>query len=566
MQTEPINEIIEHIGEKEQERAIFQSARKTVFATKEEMSKFCDLFITLLPIRTKELDLLMQVVLTISKNNAGFVEILNEKIVSATSNSNFQEVTPIIFFMHIMHNNGFIEISKIISLVQRYQNSTVFHKNHAALLFTLFMKEIKANDETLYQSSILVFKESCIFWWFHDSFREIFNNFEQFEGCEYHDFAQNELVEVIMRDDIETFILLTSYPLFNVNQRIEKCAFYPSPILQNHPTLLQLAAFYGSIHIVKNLLMWTNLANEKDDAGLLMIDYAAAGGSIECVRLAEQKMNSFNNTLSTAIMYKRRDIINWIIYSKNYQPTIAAAALACARVGDIETFELLGDPSECTDENGLTPLHVAAMFNQCEFIKYLEKLSIVNLIDNQKKTPLHYAAENGNIEAIEALTMCDVNARDKRGMSPLHYAAASGFTEATKTLLKKQGIKVDIKNRCGRTPLFLAVQNGLSEVMDVLIDAGANYENEDKNGDTPIITAIIAQQTSTVAKLIMKYTIPIINETNPYNKTIVDDVNEYFKDDQNSLNTIKEALTIIKEYTKQTYSHHTDYPQVTSSN
>lgn len=77
------------------------------------------------------------------------------------------------------------------------------------------------------------------------------------------------------------------------------------------------------------------------------------------------------------------------------------------------------------DEEGRTPLHMAALFQQtnvCEFL--IERGADVNAPDKTKRTPLHSAAM-GRTKAVTVLLIesgADVNAVDENGYTPLQLA------------------------------------------------------------------------------------------------------------------------------------------------
>ena len=115
----------------------------------------------------------------------------------------------------------------------------------------------------------------------------------------------------------------------------------------------------------------------------------------------------------------------------------------------------------------------------------------VNAQDKYGKTPLHWAAENGNTAAVEVLLMAgaNVNLEKLYGATPLHRAAWKGHQEVAQRLIDG-GAYVNLQTEDGSTPLHRAAMEGRKEVAQLLIDRGANVHLQDKNGRTPLQHAV----------------------------------------------------------------------------
>lgn len=100
-----------------------------------------------------------------------------------------------------------------------------------------------------------------------------------------------------------------------------------------------------------------------------------------------------------------------------------------------------------------------------------------NALTGQGRTPLHLAAETGDIVCAEVLIAggADLNGKGAQDATPLHWAAAKKTPAFGKWLVDK-GAQPDLADELGWTPLFLADANGRTELIPLLLAAGARTE------------------------------------------------------------------------------------------
>ncbi|NPA22094.1 MAG: ankyrin repeat domain-containing protein [Candidatus Micrarchaeota archaeon] len=97
--------------------------------------------------------------------------------------------------------------------------------------------------------------------------------------------------------------------------------------------------------------------------------------------------------------------------------------------------------------------------------------------DNQGVTPIHIAAQLGNIEILEKLLEempSRLEERDEKGNTPLHYAAIGSSKEAAEFLLRK-GASLYTRNRRNETPEQVAMGKGNMGIKRYLEEIGHVY-------------------------------------------------------------------------------------------
>jgi uncharacterized protein len=112
--------------------------------------------------------------------------------------------------------------------------------------------------------------------------------------------------------------------------------------------------------------------------------------------------------------------------------------------------------------------------------------------DRGGRTPLHYAAadSNGDKDAVVAQLLAagqDPNDRDYAGVTPLHGAAQYNGVETVRVLLDA-GADVNAIDDEGNTPLMYALRSPWTtpEVVQLLRDRGGDPTIENHQGNSPL--------------------------------------------------------------------------------
>jgi ankyrin repeat protein len=142
------------------------------------------------------------------------------------------------------------------------------------------------------------------------------------------------------------------------------------------------------------------------------------------------------------------------------------------------------------DEEGFTPLHHAALMNKEEFAKILIRYKAnVNAIDSEEETPLFKIA-NRKSHQIASLLLengAAPNHLNKENKSPLHRAVLHDDIEMARLLIK-YGALINAKDCNKNRPLHCASSE---EMVDLLLDAGADAHVLNKSADTPLQNLIL---------------------------------------------------------------------------
>ncbi|XP_063845485.1 transient receptor potential cation channel subfamily A member 1-like isoform X1 [Scylla paramamosain] len=158
------------------------------------------------------------------------------------------------------------------------------------------------------------------------------------------------------------------------------------------------------------------------------------------------------------------------------------------------------------DSLGWSPLHHASRAGQISSLAYLLRLGAsVRTKDKRNESPLHFAAKYGRYNTVRQLVeslngFLILNECNDEGKTALHIASEEGHTRVVQLLLGKGALLH--RDHQGRTPLHLAAEGGhLATLTAILAVHSHTLDQTDKEGNTPLHLAVCANKPEVVSQL-----------------------------------------------------------------
>ncbi len=185
--------------------------------------------------------------------------------------------------------------------------------------------------------------------------------------------------------------------------------------------------------------------------------------------------------------------------SYGYSQSMRESIVEAATRGDIDAVKTLleqGVDVGTTNKEGRTALTAAVMGNHLEIAKLLiDAGANPDLQDSQSNNALLVTGETGNVDMLHEVLRAnpDFTLTNRFGGTALIPAADRGHLEYVREFLKTE-INVDHINNLGWTALLEAVILGdggqrHTEIVRLLLEAGADITIADRNGVTPLMHA-----------------------------------------------------------------------------
>lgn len=275
-------------------------------------------------------------------------------------------------------------------------------------------------------------------------------------------------------------------------------------------TPLHTAAGNGQLTTIEVLIDEGAAVNIRDEAGSTALYDSILNDHFEVAEFLLQKGATPRTAvdgwtpLHFAVSKGAFDLVMSLIQhgaDKNAQTHAGWTPLHCAIGGNhLGLAESLLEQGAAIKANktGWTPLHLAARRAQHNVtIQLLERGADINARTEHGLTPLAFSnSPNEEVNDQQRLEEVRLLFRqgaafnsDSRCWSPLHIAAREDHCQIIAYYLD-QGIDINAQTNCGRTALWIAIDNGSLGTAELLIGRGAEVDISDRDGEVALHVAV----------------------------------------------------------------------------
>ncbi|XP_053105352.1 transient receptor potential cation channel subfamily A member 1 [Hemicordylus capensis] len=180
-----------------------------------------------------------------------------------------------------------------------------------------------------------------------------------------------------------------------------------------------------------------------------------------------------------------------------------------ASVASQDVFKVISDGSACRlrsfikknrdglsklDDLNATPLHHAAEGGQLELMQMIiddSSAEVLNVTDSSGNTPLHWATKKKQAESVKLLLSrgANPNVFNSSMMAPLHLAVQCLHNEIVKIFVENSSTDVNLEGESGNTPILVACYKDNHEALKLLLENGGKVCKGNNLGCMPIHAA-----------------------------------------------------------------------------
>ena len=208
--------------------------------------------------------------------------------------------------------------------------------------------------------------------------------------------------------------------------------------------------------------------------------------------------------LSLAVLNNHPSIVSALVSEFGCDPNDRESLHTACKHGDLSMVKTLIECGASMYSTGDTPLHVTARNQRKEITQELLKYFTgdPNIKNAEGRTPLHIACVYGNLDRVKLLILqgAEMNVKDIYFDTPLSLAIVNNHTSIVSALVREFGCDPN-----DGVSLHTACKHGDPSMVKTLIECSASVDDKDVGGKTPLSLAVLDNQTSIVSALVSEF-------------------------------------------------------------
>lgn len=373
-----INNWLADLNKKNLEATARNIASSPIAKYKGLTSILSDAIIKIIPVRTTEIDLLVELLKCLKNyehNRNGLSLVMPgilKTIFDGIQEYNVMLMVERMYFVRKVVLAGLVKAADIYKIVIDFKDS---RPNLAFLMLFYILPEIKSQTPKILS---LVMEKMKKFRISERSIRQFQTRLDELMAdnfkllTEYLDYGveKSSVEYILMTDDLDRFKQLAAKSDFNFEARIEDIPLVPASFVQMSPSYVEFASFYGAINIICYVFK-----DRKIICSPMM--YAVAGAQRKLMQYYESRGLYYEKCLRIAAFYRRFDLFEEIQGKTPEKFVSLELNLSLCRAAETNDLRLIiycldhGAYINYTDENKETPIFLAARAGNNSIVKYL---------------------------------------------------------------------------------------------------------------------------------------------------------------------------------------------------
>lgn len=389
-----------------------------------------------------------------------------------------------IFYCFI--KSGVISISLVLNLLENLYEKSASYFQHLHQLVVYILPEIAEHKPKLLKKInelyLSEFKDELCEDWASTFESYQANNWSLLKEIREYEYPRNSLYYAIKVDNVDMFQEISSDPQFQYDQTVPT-SFFQITTLSHRPTLIQMAAVYGSIKCFKFLMLNGSKPELYSKPPYTLMQCAILGGNMEIIHILEQQKVDLSGSLHTAIQVHRNDIYHWLhdTYYTDINDLPNNLLEYCCHFNNIEILLELFEHEGTNDQldpikefNRLKhPLHVAVKYRNVDIIRILLTRPWIDVNRAKKNTALAMACKRKAFSIVSVLLSDPriyINSpiKDDLNSYPIHYLAYMGDVDLMRKILEKSDVNINVLNSDKVHAAEIAAKRNYPDIYDLI--------------------------------------------------------------------------------------------------